>query len=139
MASNIILTTDDYDFVTEPDSGLQCVICLTVAEDPWQHGKCGRLLCNKCLRKLGRDMPCPNCRMEQPQYFEDNKSMMEREGGREGRREGGSRERGREKGGEGGKGGREGGREGGHVTTFDNQLEGPVVVSCGKPLTPVLK
>ena len=53
---------------------LVCVICLEIAEDPWQHGKCGRLLCKECLEKLGRNKPCPNCRMEQPQYFEDNKS-----------------------------------------------------------------
>ena len=34
-----------YQYVAEPGSGLQCVICLEVAEDPWQHGQCGRLFC----------------------------------------------------------------------------------------------
>ena len=47
-----------------------------MAKDPWQHGhgKCGRLFCKECIDKNGEDKPCPNCRMEQPQYFEDNKS-----------------------------------------------------------------
>ena len=63
-----------YQYVAEPGSGLQCVICLEVAEDPWQHGQCGRLLCSECLRRYGEDKPCPNCRRESPQYFEDNKS-----------------------------------------------------------------
>ena len=65
---------EKYNFVSELDTALQCVICLEVAEEPWQHGKCGRLFCEQCLEKLGRDKPCPNCRMPQPQYFEDNKS-----------------------------------------------------------------
>ena len=63
-----------YNFVSEPDDALVCVICLEIAEDPWQHGKCGKLLCMECLEKLGKNTPCPNCRMEQSQYFEDSKS-----------------------------------------------------------------
>ena len=63
-----------YKFTEEPDSSLQCVVCLEIAEDPWQHSKCGRLLCKECLEKYGIDKPCPNCRREQPQYFEDNRS-----------------------------------------------------------------
>ena len=74
MASNTPDSTSKYDFVEEPGSALQCVICLDVAEDPRQHEKCGRLLCKECLEKYGRDKPCPNCRREQPQYFEDNRS-----------------------------------------------------------------
>ena len=74
MASNTPDSTSKYDFVEEPDSALQCVICLDVAEDPRQHEKCGRLLCKECLEKHGRGKPCPNCRREQPQYFEDNRS-----------------------------------------------------------------
>ena len=46
-----------YQYVAEPGSGLQCVICLDVAEDPWQHGQCGRLLCCQCLRRYGEDKP----------------------------------------------------------------------------------
>ena len=49
------------------------MICLEVAEDPWQHGQCGRLLCKECLDRLGEDKPCPNCREENPQFFEDNR------------------------------------------------------------------
>ena len=71
MASNNV---SKYNFIAEPDSALECVICLDVAEDPRQHEECGRLLCKECLEKYGRDKPCPNCRMKQPQYFKDNKS-----------------------------------------------------------------
>lgn len=60
--------------MTEPDDDLKCLTCLEVAVDPWQHGKCGRLFCRKCIDKYGGNKPCPNCRMDQPQYFEDNKS-----------------------------------------------------------------
>ena len=63
-----------YKFVSEPDGDLVCLICLEVAEEPWQHGKCGRLFCKKCLDANGRHRPCPNCREIQPQYFEDNRS-----------------------------------------------------------------
>ena len=63
-----------YQYVADPGSGLQCVICLDVAEDPWQHGQCGRLFCFECLTRYWWDKPCPNCRREFPQYFEDNKS-----------------------------------------------------------------
>ncbi len=65
--------SNKYHFLAEPDSALLCVICSKVAEEPWQHGKCGRLFCKECLKKNGRDKPCPCCKM-QPQYFEDNKS-----------------------------------------------------------------
>ena len=73
MASN---STKDYDykFITEPDDDLKCLICLSVAKDPWQHGKCGILLCKECIDKNGKRKPCPNCRMEQPLYFEDTRS-----------------------------------------------------------------
>ena len=63
-------------FIAEPDDALKCPICLEVAEEPWQHGKCGRLFCEACIRKHGRFKPCPNCRMEQPQYLEDTKSKF---------------------------------------------------------------
>ena len=77
MASNVSEgAAVKYNFISEPDSALVCVICLEVAEEPWQHGKCGRLFCRQCLEELGRNKPCPNCRTVQPQYFEDNKSMI---------------------------------------------------------------
>ena len=63
-----------YKFVTEPEDDLICVICLEVAEEPWQHGECGRLICKACLEKLGEDKPCPNCRKERAQFFQDNRS-----------------------------------------------------------------
>ena len=62
------------NFVSEPDDSLKCLICLAVARDPWQHGKCGRLFCRSCLFRLPRDEPCPNCRIKKPKYMEDNKS-----------------------------------------------------------------
>ena len=71
MASNSADIVNKYHFIAEPDSALQCVICLDVAEDPRQHEECGRLLRTGCLEKYGRDKPCPNCRREQPQYIKD--------------------------------------------------------------------
>ena len=38
-----------------------------------EHADCGRLLCKKCLDKLGRKKPCPSCKKEKPQYFLDNR------------------------------------------------------------------
>ena len=70
MASN---SSSIYQYVGEPPSDLECVICLEVAEDPRQHEKCGRLICKECLEKLGEGKPCPNCRMD-PKYFKDSKS-----------------------------------------------------------------
>ena len=60
--------------MSKPDDALKCLICLAVARDPWQHGECGKLFCEKCLNKHGKDKPCPNCRMKQPMYMVDTKS-----------------------------------------------------------------
>ena len=65
----------NYMFVTEPDGCLKCAICLVVAQDPKQHGKCGKLFCSEYIDKNG-NMPCPNCRAENPQYFADGKSKL---------------------------------------------------------------
>ena len=75
MASNSLTPTGPtkYKFLSPPEDEFICLICLEVAEDPWQHGECGRLLCEKCLDKLGRRKPCPNCRKRDPQYFLDNR------------------------------------------------------------------
>ena len=62
-----------FSFVSEPDDSLKCLICLEVAEEPWEHDMCGRLFCKECLDRHGKDKPCPNCRAEQPQYFEDKR------------------------------------------------------------------
>ena len=62
-----------FSFVSKPDDALKCLICLEVAEEPWQHDKCGRLFCKECLDDYGKVKPCPNCRAEQPQYFEDTR------------------------------------------------------------------
>ena len=67
------VSVNKYNLIAELEGALQCVICLDVAEDPRQHETCGRLLCKECLEKHG-DKPCPNCRREHPQYFEDNRS-----------------------------------------------------------------
>ena len=66
-------SSSTFQYVSEPVSALQCVICLEVAEDPWQHGKCGKLLCKECIEIYGKDKVCPNCRGH-PQYFEDSRS-----------------------------------------------------------------
>lgn len=62
----------EMDFVSEPPDSLKCLICLSVARVPWQHSTCGRLFCMSCLVR-NRER-CPNCREDNPQYFEDNKS-----------------------------------------------------------------
>ena len=54
MASNTSAVSYKYQFVSEPDNDLKCLICLKVAEEPWQHGKCGRLFCEKCLNEHGK-------------------------------------------------------------------------------------
>ena len=61
-----------YQFVSEPDDALKCLICLEVAEEPWQHGKCGRLFCEKCLEDHGKKKPCRACQ-DTPEYFKDNR------------------------------------------------------------------
>ena len=66
--------TSGYQFTSEPDDDLKCVICLEVARDPLQHEECGKLFCKKCIEKYGRDKPCPNCRMRGSHYYRDNKS-----------------------------------------------------------------
>ena len=64
-----------YEYVHQPDDALKCLICLEdVAEDPWQHGQCGKLFCKKCLDLYGRHKPCPSCRAEGPHYLVDTKS-----------------------------------------------------------------
>ena len=63
-----------YDFVSQLDDAHKCLICLDVADDPRQHEKCGRLFCKKCLKQHEYTKPCPYCRAEQPQYFQDTKS-----------------------------------------------------------------
>ena len=76
MASNTSAVSYKYQFVSEPDNDLKCLICLKVAEEPWQHGKCGRLFCEKCLNEHGKKKPCSNCRQEQLQYLEDGRSKF---------------------------------------------------------------
>ncbi len=65
----------EYNFILEPDEALKCSICLEVARgQPMQHGgACGRLFCKECIEKHG-NKPCPICRGENPQYFEDTRS-----------------------------------------------------------------
>ena len=63
-----------YKFIHPPSDVLGCVICLDeVASDPWQHDKCGKLFCKKCLKEYGGKKPCPHCRKDQPRYFEDTR------------------------------------------------------------------
>ncbi len=72
MAVQISSSTTDY----EPNDVLKCLICFELCEDPWQHEKCGRLFCRKCVEDYGREKPCPNCREKRPKYFEDNRSKL---------------------------------------------------------------
>ena len=72
MASNT--PQAKYKFVSEPEDDLLCLICLEVAEEPWQHVQCGRLLCKECLDQLGHENPCPKCKKAMPQFFQDKRS-----------------------------------------------------------------
>ena len=65
----------EYNFVTEPDDSLRCLICLEVAINPAQHGNCGRQFFSACIKKIG-NKPFPNCRAENPQYFMDTRSKF---------------------------------------------------------------
>ncbi len=76
MASNYSGNSYKYKFLSEPDDALKCLICLEVAEEPWQHVDCGRLFCKDCLDMYGKGNPCPNCRMERSQYFPDNRGEL---------------------------------------------------------------
>ena len=64
--------SDKYSFVLEPEEEVRCLICLEVALDPLQHGKCRKVFCKDCIAGYGEDKPYPNCRMTQPLYFEDH-------------------------------------------------------------------
>ena len=63
---------EEYTFLGEVDDRLKCLICLNPARNPQQH-KCGRLFCERCVGRVGRGEPCPNCR-EVADYFEDVRS-----------------------------------------------------------------
>ena len=65
---------DDYQYVTEPNDALKCLICLEVAQNPRQHEGCGKLFCNKCIKKYGKQKPCPNCKKTGGQFYKDYKS-----------------------------------------------------------------
>ncbi len=66
----------DYNFLTELDQDLKCLICLGVAKKPLQHEACGKLFCKECLERHGREKPCPNCRDTNSHYYVDNKSNI---------------------------------------------------------------
>ena len=66
---------EDIDFVSKVDESFCCGICLSVAMEPRQHGKCGKLFCKQCLTKyqtMKKD--CPYCRQNRAEFFEDNRS-----------------------------------------------------------------
>ena len=64
-----------FTFLHEPEDDLKCVICLSVAEDPLQHEECGKLFCNECIEKHGKDKPCPHCKTE-GQFYKDKKVSL---------------------------------------------------------------
>ena len=64
-----------FTFLHEPEDDMKCVICLSVAEDPLQHEECGKLFCNKCIEKHGKDKPCPHCKTG-GQFYKDKKSKF---------------------------------------------------------------
>ncbi len=56
----------EYNFITEPEDALKCLICHEVARDPKQHEDCGKLFCEKCVEKYGVRKPthCKTLRLE---------------------------------------------------------------------------
>ena len=64
-----------YNFISEPNPNLKCTICLELASQPKQCEDCGKLFCSECIEKNGRK-PCPNCRTDNPRYFNDVKSKL---------------------------------------------------------------
>lgn len=69
----------DLEFLSEPPEALKCLICLTIAREPWQHVICGKLFCKDCLEKHKKenDQVCPHCRNEDTRYFPDAKSKCD--------------------------------------------------------------
>ena len=67
--------SSSYNFISEPDDGLLCSICLDLASQPKQCEDCGKLFCSECIEKNGRK-PCPNCSVDNPKYFKDAKSKL---------------------------------------------------------------
>ena len=52
MASNTANTGGyDYKWIEDPSDELKCLICLSVARDPQQHGNggCGKVFCQSCI------------------------------------------------------------------------------------------
>jgi len=65
----------DLNFLSEPPDALKCLICFSVARDPWQHVRCGRLFCSMCLQEHRKEnSKCPACRGKDAEYFSDRKS-----------------------------------------------------------------
>lgn len=65
----------DLNFTSEPPDALKCLICYSVAREPWQHATCGRLFCCTCLQEHRKEnSKCPICRVQNAQYFQDRKS-----------------------------------------------------------------
>ena len=64
MASNII-GGYDLNWLEAPSQELKCLICLSVARDPQQHGDegCGKMFCESCISEHQKESTnCPHCR-----------------------------------------------------------------------------
>ncbi len=72
----VMMSSNEFKFLVEPDEDLKCMICLEVARDPLQHEACGKLFCKQCLEKYGRHNPCPNCRMRRSHYYVDKRGTI---------------------------------------------------------------
>lgn len=65
----------EINFLSELQDELKCLICLSVARQPWQHTSCGRLFCEDCLEEYRKEKDsCPYCRDETGEFFLDCKS-----------------------------------------------------------------
>ncbi len=65
MVSNIIGGYDLNWLETPSQSELNCLICLSVAREPQQHGDkgCGKMFCKSCISEHQKESTnCPHCR-----------------------------------------------------------------------------
>ena len=77
MTSNTAPTSGyDCKWIEDPSDELKCLICLSVARDPQQHGNggCGKVFCQGCIVKYREiTKTCPNCRKDL-KTFKDERS-----------------------------------------------------------------
>ena len=65
----------EYSFLREIPDSLNCILCLDVAKEAYQHEDCGKLFCKSCYRKINTSS-CPNCKGSEGEYLADKLSEL---------------------------------------------------------------